>query len=202
MPVVNGIDTDSDTTSVISCLVANNIAFVGRYYCAETSIPGKKLTLAEAQALSQTGIQIAALYEENPSSIAYFTAQQGTADATAALAQAAALGQPAGSAIYFTIDYDPTDADIAGGITIYFQAVSAQVGSQYAVGVYGCGAACAALLGSGLARYAWLSNSSSFNGTSTFTGWSIRQSPPTSICNGFPVDPDIAQAGYGGFRLS
>lgn len=201
MPDVKGIDTDGDTTSVISCLVENDIAFVGRYYCAETSIAGKKLTLAEAQALSQAGIQIAALYEESPMSIAYFTAQQGTTDAEAALAQAAAIGQPAGSALYFTIDYDATDADIAGGITLYFQAVNAQIGCQYAVGVYGCGAACAALLGSGLARYAWLSGSSSYNGTATFTGWSIKQFPQTSFCN-IAVDPDVAEAEFGGFRLS
>src|SRR6266850_1446020 len=100
---LSGVDSSSAcVSSTITCLQSAGISFVGRYYSRTTQIPGKKLTTAEAALISNGGMQIVAVYEDGPTSYSYFSAARGSADATGALAQAAAIGQPSGSAIYFT----------------------------------------------------------------------------------------------------
>ena len=63
--------------------------------------------------------------------------------------QAKAIGQPAGSAIYFAVDYNAPEPDISGAIDQYFRGVAAGLAAaagrraEYRVGVYGSGAVCA-----------------------------------------------------------
>jgi len=52
--------------------------------------------------------------------------------------------------------------------------------SEYKVGVYGSGAVCDSVKRTGLAQYAWLSNSTAWAGRS-FAGWNIRQGRPYAI---------------------
>src|SRR5947208_3155175 len=85
-------------------LKENAYQFLGRYYSRTTKIPGKKLTRGEAVAVCQAGLQLVAVYEDGPTSYAYFSANRGTADAEGAMEQAEAVGQPEGTAIYFTVD--------------------------------------------------------------------------------------------------
>jgi len=70
-------------------------------------------------------LKIVAVYEDGPTSYSYFSASRGTADAGGAIQQAEAVGQPKGSAIYFTVDYDAASDEISGNITAYFEAVAA-----------------------------------------------------------------------------
>jgi hypothetical protein len=193
-----GIDMRSPcTASAAKCLFLNGIQFVGRYY---TSIPGdsKLLTLAEAQTISASGLTIVSVYEDDGTT---FSAALGTENANTALEQAGAVGQSPGSAIYFAVDYDADADDLAHDIIPYFAAVSAQFAGQYAVGVYGSGFVCASALNAGYASYAWLSMSTSFRGSSTFAGWSIRQEPTTTLCN-LSVDPDVAIPPFGTFSVA
>jgi hypothetical protein len=128
---LSGCDSSSACTeSTIACLKQNGIVFVGRYYSDTTHITGKKLTASEARLLSQNGIDIVTVYEDAPTEASYFSASRGTKDANGALAQAASVGQPAGSAIYFTVDYDATSSDIAGNITAYFAITRSTTGSS------------------------------------------------------------------------
>lgn len=198
---LSGCDSSSTCTeSTISCLQKNNIAFVGRYYSQTTHVEGKKLTAGEAQLLSQGGIDVVAVYEDGPTSYSYFSATRGTHDANGALAQAAAVGQPAGSAIYFTVDYDAAQSDIAANITAYFEAIAAAIGTQYVVGVYGSGDTCTAILKSGHARLAWLAQSTGWGGYHGFNDWVIKQGPEQSVC-GLNSDTDVAQGNFGAFRI-
>lgn len=199
--IISGVDSSSAcTSSSISCLQASGITFVGRYYSRTTQIPGKKLTQSEAELISAAGLQLVAVYEDGPTSYSYFSAARGTADADGAMQQAEAIGQPEGSAIYFTVDYDAEQSDIAGNITAYFQAVVDAIGNVYEVGVYGSGATCSAILGAGLAKYAWLAQSTGWSGYSEFTDWSIKQGPETSVC-GLNSDTDDAHGEFGSFTL-
>jgi hypothetical protein len=81
------------------------------------------------------------------------------------------IGQPYGSAIYFAVDYDPTQADIDGVISNYFTGVRAAlyVGAEgqpsYRVGVYGSGLCCASLIEREIASLSWLSQSTGFAGS-------------------------------------
>jgi Rv2525c-like, glycoside hydrolase-like domain len=199
---VSGVDSSSACTAEsIACLQGQGIAFVGRYYSRTTHVAGKKLTADGAGLISAAGIQIVAVYEDGPTSAAYFSDSRGTADAAGALQQAAAIGQPNGSAIYFTVDYDASAGDIAGNITAYFQAVVTAIGGAYTVGVYGSGAVCAAITGAGLAQLAWLAQSTGWDGFAQFTQWAIKQGPEVAVC-GLNSDTDVAQGDFGGFSVS
>lgn len=198
---VTGVDSSSAcTSSSLSCLQSEGIAFVGRYYSRTTKIAGKKLTPDEAALISKAGLQIVAVYEDGPTSCDYFSADRGMQDADGAIAQAEEIGQPKGSCIYFTVDYDATSSDIEGNITAYFKAIAETLADQYVVGVYGSGAVCTAIIGSGLAKLAWLAQSTGWSGYSQFTGWNIKQGPEQSIC-GLNSDSDIAQGDFGAFYL-
>ena len=202
MATLTGLDTTTQVTADVAAeLVQNGYAFVGRYYSRTTKIPGKKLTAAEAAIICDAGLQLVAVYEDGPTSYSYFSADRGTADAQGAVAQAASVGQPNGSAIYFTVDYDAAASEIAGQITSYFQAVRAAIGDQFIVGVYGSGATCQAILDASLAELAWLSCSTAWSGSKTFTGWAIKQGNPETIL-GLNADPDQAIDDFGAFVVA
>lgn len=202
MSTLVGLDsTTRCTPDVAKQLKDNAYQFVGRYYSRTTKIDGKKLTRDEALTISQAGLQIVAVYEDGPTNYTYFSAARGTADAQGAIQQAAAVGQPAGTAIYFTVDYDAAASEIAGNITDYFKAINAAVGDQFIVGVYGSGATCQAILSAGLAKLAWLSCSTSWMGTKSFTNWTIKQDNPKTIF-GLNADPDQANEDLGGFVVA
>ncbi|HVE72293.1 MAG TPA: glycoside hydrolase domain-containing protein [Thermoanaerobaculia bacterium] len=202
MTTINGCDSSSACTSdAITCLKQKGIQFVGRYYSRTTHIAGKKLTASEAQLVSAAGLDLVAVYEDGPTAYSYFSADRGTADANGALEQAADVGQPEGSAIYFSVDYDASDSEIAANIHAYFQAVAAAIGSKYRIGIYGSGSACTAMMKAGFAQLAWLSQSTGFSGTKTFTNWVIKQGAEGAIC-GLNSDADVAQGDYGAFRVS
>lgn len=200
--MLQGCDSSSAVTSAdLLCLQQKGYSFVGRYYSRTTHIEGKKLTASEAVMISEGGIDLVAVYEDAPVEYSYFSGARGSEDATAALEQAAAVGQPEGTAIYFSVDYDASDSEIAGNIHAYFSAAAAEIGSKYLIGIYGSGAACTAMMNAGFAQLAWLSQSTGFNGTKTFTNWVIKQGLEGSVC-GLNSDSDVAQGNYGSFRVS
>ena len=193
----SGVDSSSSVTATaLSCLQAGGYTFVGRYYSRTTHIEGKKLTAAEAQLLAEGGMEIVSVYEDAPTESSYFSADRGAEDAATALEQADLAGQPEGTAIYFSIDYDASSADIEGCITAYFEAIDKALAGTYAVGVYGSGATCTAIMNAGLAKYAWLAQSSGWSGYHTFDGWAIKQGAEQSVC-GLDSDLDEAQADFG-----
>lgn len=198
---LNGVDLPATLTAAnITCLQTNGISFVGRYYSNTTHIQGKVLTASEASLISQNGLQIVAVFEDAPTSASYFSSARGTSDAQAAMTQAAAAGQPEGTAIYFTVDYDASASDIAGVVTQYFQALAAALNGKYILGVYGSGATCAAMTGNGTAAMAWLAQSTGWSGYANFTNWVIKQGPESTVC-GLGVDTDTAQGNFGAFTV-
>jgi probable HAF family extracellular repeat protein len=139
----------------------------------------------------------------------YFTPAQADADAAAAISAALAVGQPIGTAIYFTIDYDPGPSGDLSGITTYFQrlrtdfdspsfvgAISGVLAADpYKIGIYGPGDALSKLVADPAVRpdYTWLDFA-----RNRFTGENIHrlmnndtsESPNTIICQ---HDLDSAQ---------
>lgn len=196
----SGVDSSSSVSATaLSCLQAGGYTFVGRYYSRTTHIAGKKLTAAEAQLLSKGGMEIVTVYEDAPTQYSYFSGDRGSEDGEGALAQAEAVGQPKGSAIYFTVDYDAEPSEITANITGYFRAIGLAVAGSYEVGVYGSGATCTAIMKAGLAKYAWLAQSSGWDGYQTFDGWVIKQGAEQSVC-GLNSDLDEAQGDFGSWR--
>ena len=200
--IVTGVDSSSAcTSSSIACLLSSGMSFVGRYYSRTTHIEGKKLTQSEAVLISQSGLQLVAVYEDGPTSSSCLSGEGGAEDGDGGIARAQAVGQPAGSVIYFTVDYDATAADIAGGITAYFSALDAALSGLYVVGVYGSGAVSTAMTAPGLAKIAWLAQSTGWTGYSQFTNWAIKQGPEQSVCT-LNSDSDIAHGEFGAFTVS
>ena len=109
------------------------------------------------------------------------------------------IEQPAGSAVYFAVDFDASAAEIRTAIIPYFRGVARAFAEDnglpvYRVGVYGSGAVCAAVLDAGLAELAWLSCSTGWSGSRAFLAsgrWTLKQRLPALIA-GLDADPDDA----------
>lgn len=211
-----GISTSMQTGADAPCLAGNGIIFVFRYYSATTTSPTKRLTLAEAQALVSAGIQIGAVYEDGPTSVDYFSNARGVKDGGRAWTYAQQIGQPAGSAIYFAVDYNAPSADLAA-IASYYQGVQSGLDtasggvSSYSIGVYGSGLVCQTIKqDQNLAKYSWMAEARLWYGTDTYAGWDVMQAPGVSpLCSlagptpGKEADYEECQAAgdFGGFRV-
>jgi hypothetical protein len=210
--VKSGISTNLDVTASATCLQQAGLNFVFRYYSTTTTQPQKRLTAPEANAILAAGLMIGVIYEDLPNVVSYFTNARGIQDATNAFNTAVAMGQPTGSAIYFAVDYNAPTADISGPILDYFNGVSQGMQTSsaggaitYAIGVYGSGDVCDFIKGqSNLAKYSWLSESTSWFGSQTYAAWDVNQALPTTDICGFTANPETYEENqalddFGGF---
>jgi len=135
-------DASALTGVNLSDVVKDNYGFVGEYL--GTTPDDGYVTNQDALKLSHDHIGIVSIFERTPTSGAYFTGttngiSNADYDAADAIAAAKADGEPAGSVIYFTVDYDPTSQSDFTAIDNYFAEVRADLGSEYEMGVYGPG---------------------------------------------------------------
>jgi len=201
MGVLKGLDTTMELTRHAVALRRQGYDFAMRYYSHNAA---KNLSLGEARALSQAGMRIGVVWETSGTHAGFFSRAQGLADGAAAFLMATqVIGQPFGSAIYFAVDYDPTQADIDGAISNYFTGVHAalHVGAEgqpsYRVGVYGSGLCCGVLVERGIAALSWLSQSTGFAGSRQYAEqgrYDLIQMLPARILGEdgivLSVDPD------------
>lgn len=207
-----GISTNRDMSSQAATLKTSGIDFVFRYYSTTTTQAEKRLTVAEAQALSAAGLEIGVVYEDAPTNATYFSWNRGHQDGVNAYNAARTLAQPIGTCIYFAVDYDASSSDITGPITQYFQGVSQGMNdanqglSEYMVGVYGSGSTCSGLLSScPFIAKTWLAESKGWSGSKTFTTWDVNQSVATAcLCDLQPDEYEDNQAldDFGGWSFA
>ena len=185
-----GLDANNNLTDYAGHLADLGFNFVGRYIN-----PGKAepLTTAEINALTAHDIYAVSIWEQgSPTSPLYFQTDRGVSDGDAAVTAAQSIGQPAGTPIYFAVDYDASPGDLPS-IASYFSAVHQRVRSAgYFVGVYGSGIVCR-----DLSEIGWVSK--------TFAGYDdwkdkadIVQGVETRIL-GLDVDLDTANGDAGGW---
>lgn len=201
-----GIDLALDTRDVAQELKGSGLHFVARYYRSPLSrLP--PLSADEARIVSSNGMKLVAIWQYQSNRPEHFSYERGYADAVAAYQQARGVGQPNGSAIYFAVDYNAPDRDIAGAIQQYFRGVHAGLAAAgggsppYRVGVYGSGAVCLYLKRMQLAEYTWLSASTAWYGSRDYGDWNIKQGRRTTLLT-FDHDINEAQGDYGGFMIS
>jgi hypothetical protein len=200
-----GISTNRNLAAEAGCLRQAGIDFAFRYYSLTTHQPEKRLTRAEAEALCAAGIQLGAVYEDGPTAASYFTEARGRQDLANAIRFAGDLGQPEGSAIYFTVDYDAPAVDTSGPVLEYFQAIGDSP-TPYAIGVYGSGAVCDFIKQQcPFVRYSWLAESRGWRGSKTYTGWAVQQSTSTTalcslVTQGY--EDNQAPGDFGGFVIA
>lgn len=206
-----GISTNRNVTTNISCLKELRLDFVFRYYSMTTTQPQKRLTRKEAEAISGAGLQIGVVYQDNPTSAAYFSHSRGHQDGVNACHSARNLLQPAGSCIYFAVDYDASPANIAGPILDYFNGVNQGVQdacggiNRYAIGVYGSGAVCDFIKTHCVfVAYSWLAEAGGWLGSKTYASWDAAQTVASAALCGLAADDyeeNEAHDNFGGFSL-
>lgn len=131
---VKAIDCATKLNSTMATgLKQAGFLYVGRYLGDPSR--WKTLEPAEVNALKSAGLKIISIWETAPTKRSYFSVEQGKEDAREAFKWARAVGQPEGTAIYFTVDYDAQKADF-DEIKSYFKAV-AETLSGYKIGAYG-----------------------------------------------------------------
>jgi hypothetical protein len=202
------IDTSRDCSARLKALRAAGIETVIRYYARAMS--AKVIRRAEALAIAAAGLRLAVVYEGAGDRVSAFSQETGARDAAFARRYGAGeIGQPAGSAVYFAVDFDAGAAQIRDAVMPYFRGVARAFGERnglpvYRVGVYGSGAVCQAVLDAGLAELAWLSCSSGWRGYQSFLVSGrrhLRQHPPRMIAalEADPNDANPQQGGIGDF---
>lgn len=195
--MASGFDTPANTTNCAATIKSQGYEFVGRYLSKST---WKTITPQEAKALKAAGLKIVLVYEDGPTSVDYFVAGRGKDDAIRAINQAHALGAPAGTAIYFTVDYDASAAHLDGPIANYFREVCQTVSANtfgYLTGVYGSGASCQAISKIPGVSYTWRAQSTGWAGYKLSGPWNILQGKETTAL-GLNVDLDeTTGASYG-----
>ncbi|MDB5431460.1 MAG: hypothetical protein JWP35_2576 [Caulobacter sp.] len=206
------IDASQPCDAKAAALKQAGVQTVIRYYSRDTGIPAKRLSRPEAVKLAAAGLRIGIVHEaKHGNQIGSFSRALGVKDGAYARHYGAQeIGQPAGSAIYFGVDFDASTSELKTIILPYFEGVAeafaaAGPDAVYSVGVYGSGLTCAAVLDAGLAERAWLAQSTGWAGYKAFLKsgrWSLKQEMPTTVA-GVACDPDQTNAGgdIGDFSL-
>jgi hypothetical protein len=215
------IDCSVHSTSFIPCLKTAGVKVVLRYYASQfqASVPEKRLEPDEVIALSKAEIAIGIVYQYNAVSKDAFNLEQGKQDGRFARKYAAdTIKQPAGSAIYFGVDYDvehdpehDTKHEIEKNIIPHFRGLAAamvehQDYATYDIGVYGAWNVCDRLAKANLVTYTWLSQSTDHGGSENrkryvqSMAWDLLQGMPrTDLCRGLEHDPNDVKAGLQSF---
>ena len=191
------IDASAPCGSMAGFLKGQGIKTVFRYYSRDTIHNEKRLSGAEAQALAAAGLRIGVVHEaRRGDDVSAFSRDLGSQDSVYASNYAATVvGQAAGSAIYFAVDFDATPDQIQNVILPYFRGVGDGMSSAgppaHKVGVYGSDATCKAVLDANLAEFAWLAQSTGWAGFDQFLQsgkWTMRQHAQTTV-GGLQCDP-------------
>jgi hypothetical protein len=200
-----GIDIPTDARDVSQELKGSGLHFVARYY-RDPASRFPPLSAEEARTVTAVGMKLVTVWQYRSNKPEHFSYAAGQADGMAAHRQAKAVGQPAGTAIYFAVDYNAPDPEIRSLIDPYFRGVAdglaaaAGKNREYRIGVYGSGAVCGYLKGARLAEYAWLSNSRAWYGYAGFANWDIKQGPRSAGLS-FNHDMNEARGDFGAFTV-
>jgi hypothetical protein len=174
----NAIDVSFQLTEAqYAAILASGRSHIFRYLAQNAA---KAISHDEVIAAHNAGCQLGFVYEDSPLSIAYFSAERGTADATRAVQQLTDCGAPlkGGIHVFSSVDYDAT-ASALHAIQDYqaaFQAVLKPAG--FLASVYANGMVCQALVGAGLAHSGWLSGSRLWTGSQAYAAsglWAVHQ---------------------------
>ena len=191
----NAFLSDKDKT-VRACKLGGE-KFVVRYYADadEISQTNKILSVDEADSLHNHDIKIVSVYQDSANYASYFNASEGEKDATIALSLARERNQPAGSAIYFAVDYDASNNDMEN-IKAYFSAIKSVFNNadvKYKVGVYGNGLTCSTIKGL-YAEYSWLNCATGHQGYAQYDSpdnYNIKQAEEI-VYNNITFDDNIS----------
>jgi LysM repeat protein len=176
-------------------LKANGVTHVGRYLPTSA---WKGLTKDEVKAISDAGLYIFSIYEDNPTKTSYFTYNQGVIDAKKAMQFAEELDQPKNTAIYFTVDYGGGNNDLEE-VGNYFKGIKDTL-QGYEVGGYGSYTVVKYLKDKGLIKYVF--QTYAWSNGKVYDGYHIYQYSNGQKIAGIQLDLDeIAGGDVGAWKL-
>ncbi|MFH5181171.1 DUF1906 domain-containing protein [Paenibacillus sp. TAB 01] len=182
------------TTDKAREFAADGFTFVCRYLAPPGS--RKRLTAAEAQAITDAGMWIVSVFERGAAN-ALAGAAQGAEDGKLALQYAREVGQPEGSVIYAAVDTD-VNASHYDAVEAYLRAFDAEI-SGYELGVYGEYEICKAMHDRGVVSKVWQTYAWS-RGTK-LNDPNIYQYENDIVVNGIGIDRDESNGDAGGWRI-
>ena len=210
------IDTPWYAGAKAAQLKQAGIGTVIRYYNFQNSsaLPQKRLTLAEAEELCAAGLQLGAVFQQRQNQLADFSKAKGMRAGRKVFQIATdEIGQPEGTGIYFSVDYDATETEIASAIQPYFEGVREGMAAEgdgevrFRIGAYGSGLFNGILREAGLIELCWLSMSRGFTGTRAAIAagdYDLNQIPPAISLLGLGIDydePNPSRPDFGAFTI-
>ncbi|MFF0343495.1 glycoside hydrolase domain-containing protein [Kribbella sp. NPDC004875] len=175
-----GFDTNKQLTlAQAQGAVAAGYTHVGRY----TVGSGKFITAPELDALRVAGLKLFPIHQRFNDSPAEMTEANGRTHGIEAVERCRTLGLPAGSVVFFSVDFDALGETIDGPVADYFRGVKASmdttINGDYKVGVYGTRNVCGTMLDKDLADAAFVAGmSTGYSGNMGFpmpVGWHYSQ---------------------------
>jgi hypothetical protein len=198
---LQGIDYRDYGVSATTGVNIPGITNAGKQFVCEyigTADNDGYLRPSDVMALTNQGLQIVSIFERTPTSASYFTMANADYDATVSINAAIEAGQPSGSAIYFTVDYQVSSADFSA-IDSYFQEIrkdfnqyfAAHPGINYKIGVYAPGNVLPTLMGDASvgASYSWLAEPW---GIYSYSSENLAQTQDGVMIGGINADLDEA----------
>ena len=181
------------TAEAAAAFAADGATFVARYL-----VPGgwKALTRQEAELISAAGLQVVSVFETTADR-ALGGYEAGRTDGETALQVAAQVGQPAGSCIYFAVDFDAASAQMPA--VIEYIRGAAEATPDYATGVYGSFAVVEAVRAAGVCSHYWQTYAWSRGQRSG--GVNIYQYQNDIEQHGVRIDRNESDGNEGGWRV-
>lgn len=159
MKTYAGFDTTDSVLGHGKEIKAAGYSWVMKYALPSADFPCKAWTKQELAELRIFGIKAGVVFETS-NDIAHFTAANGAADAAKAVQALKLLKAPAGTTIFYSVDFDATRDELLNQILWYARAFRATAKeSGFLVGVYGSGLVSQVLKAAGLAHFGWLAQS-------------------------------------------
>lgn len=132
---------------------------VGRYL----TVKSKRYLPGELQAIFDAGLETFPILQEDGTSLGYFNKEIGQGHAQQAARRLRQLGFPAGTTVFFAVDFDATDDTISAAIIPYFQGVREYLSRTrvaFKVGIYGTRNVCTRVINAGFADEAFIASMS------------------------------------------
>ncbi|MEV6302039.1 glycoside hydrolase domain-containing protein [Actinoplanes sp. NPDC051861] len=163
---------------------------------------GKALKPGEPQRILDAGLRLFPLFQYNGTQLDNFTYEKGYAQGLKAHEKAAEHRLPAGTCVYFAVDYDAMDVDIDFFVKPYFSGVHtafAELGNRYQYGVYGSRNVCTRVSADTGARWSFVAGMPwGYSGNLGFpmpANWSLNQIREYEFQPGWGLDHNVWRAG-------
>ena len=196
------------TTTTAPLLRSLGYTTVGRYLTRARVVNAleKDIKAGELEKIFAAGLSVFPIYQENGSTSSNFSYVAGVDAGYRADSAARRHGIPAGTTIYFSVDYDATDADISAAVLPHFRGLRDALvrrGDRYSVGTYGTRNVCQSTADADLSKHSFVAGmSTGYSGNLGYplpTNWAFDQIFEYTPSTNLPLDKNIVSGRDSGF---